>query len=385
MSTFLHPSDFPRRILLCVTGMSPQIVTETLYALAVRAEPAFVPTELHLISTAEGLERARLMLLDPGFDHLHRLRADYDLPEIAVHLHAIGDAAGQPLADIRTPQDNAAAANAISRLLAELTADPDAAVHVSIAGGRKTMGYYLGYCLSLYGRPQDRLSHVLVKPDYESLPDFFYPTPETRVLLDRRDRPLDAAKATVDLAEIPFVSLREHLPARLLEGASFADAIRAAGQAQIAPHLTIDIARRTVCCNDVEVELSPQTFAYYAWIAWRCLDEVAPGGLVPLAEFNSPSGSLREGLRLFGEEMFGNEYEAGYDHWQQWKPGDFSRSGNNWISLRFNDVNKRLDEALGPFTARPFRLVSEKIRGNLSGHRLLLEPEQITLVERDPS
>ena len=30
------------------------------------------------------------------------------------------------------------------------------------------MGFYLGYALSLYGRTQDRLSHVLVSSPYES-------------------------------------------------------------------------------------------------------------------------------------------------------------------------------------------------------------------------
>jgi CRISPR-associated protein (TIGR02584 family) len=59
----------------------------------------------------------------------------------------------------------------------ELTADPDCAIHASIAGGRKTMGFYLGYALSLFGRPQDRLSHVLVSSPFESNQNFFYPLP----------------------------------------------------------------------------------------------------------------------------------------------------------------------------------------------------------------
>ena len=36
--------SYPRRILLCVTGLTPQILTETLYALAVQRQPPFVPT-----------------------------------------------------------------------------------------------------------------------------------------------------------------------------------------------------------------------------------------------------------------------------------------------------------------------------------------------------
>ena len=60
-----HPSAYPRRILLAVTGLSPQIVTETLYALAVAPEPgarAFVPSEIHLVTTRSGAEKARLAL-----------------------------------------------------------------------------------------------------------------------------------------------------------------------------------------------------------------------------------------------------------------------------------------------------------------------------------
>jgi CRISPR-associated protein (TIGR02584 family) len=64
-----QPDQFPRRILVAVTGLSPQIVTETLYALAVAPTTnAFIPTEMHLITTRSGAEKARLALLseEPG-------------------------------------------------------------------------------------------------------------------------------------------------------------------------------------------------------------------------------------------------------------------------------------------------------------------------------
>ncbi|MGF1642988.1 MAG: CRISPR-associated ring nuclease Csm6, partial [Thiotrichales bacterium] len=160
-----------RRILLAVTGLSPQVVTETVYALACHPNEPWIPHEIHLITTREGAERARLALLsgEPGW--FHRLRRDYSLPEIAFntgHIHILSDASGLPLDDIRTPTDNERAADQITDHLRRLTADPGSEVHVSIAGGRKTMGYYLGYALSLFGRPQDRLSHVLVSEPFES-------------------------------------------------------------------------------------------------------------------------------------------------------------------------------------------------------------------------
>jgi len=163
------PSAFPRRVLLAVAGLSPQIVTETLYALAMRGEPVSIPTEVRLITSSEGAQRARLSLLsaDPGW--FGRLCRDYGLPPISfseAHIEVLHDADGNVLADIRDPDDNARVADQITETVRALTADPECALHVSIAGGRKTMGYYAGYALSLFGRPQDRLSHVLVSEPF---------------------------------------------------------------------------------------------------------------------------------------------------------------------------------------------------------------------------
>jgi CRISPR-associated protein (TIGR02584 family) len=63
-----------------------------------------------------------------------------------------------------------------------LTRDPESAVFFSIAGGRKSMGACLTIAAQLYRRPQDRLYHVLVSPEFESCRDFFYPPPESRPL-----------------------------------------------------------------------------------------------------------------------------------------------------------------------------------------------------------
>lgn len=180
-----NPIAFPRRVLLAVTGLSPQIVTETLYGLAVTRQPAFIPTEVRLITTSAGAESAERSLLgaDPGW--FTRLCTDHALPPIAfslAHIQIIRDAAGQPLADIRDPADNARVADQITETIRALTADPDCALHVSIAGGRKTMGYYAGYALSLFGRAQDRLSHVLVATPTSQTASFSTraPTPPMR-------------------------------------------------------------------------------------------------------------------------------------------------------------------------------------------------------------
>ncbi len=269
------PEQYPRRVLVATAGLTPQVVTETLYALAVERRGPFVPTEVHLATTAEGAERARLSLLggDPGW--FTRLREDYGLPEIRFteeQIHVLHDAAGRPLADIRTETDNRAAADQITELLRGFTADPEAAVHVSMAGGRKTLGFFLAYALSLLGRPQDRLSHVLVTPPFESHPEFYYPTPKRRVIHTPPpdSRPLDTSKARVSLAEIPFVRLRDWLPEAVLRHASsYSEAVEAAQQRLGPPELVFDPSVSSVEAGGVPVRLAPADWAFYSWLARR--------------------------------------------------------------------------------------------------------------------
>lgn len=256
-----------RKILLCVTGLSPQVVTETLYALAVSRDEPFIPEEIHLLTTAEGAERARLALLsdEPGW--FEKLRVDYDLPNILFNQDSItvlSDKNGSPLSDIRSPADNAAAADTITELVRKLTEDSNTALHVSIAGGRKTMGFYLGYALSLYGREQDELSHILVSEEFESSWNFFYPTPYSQIIEVRDQKLADTRTAKVTLAEIPFVSLRHGLPQSLLNGSSgFSDTVDAARQSFTPGRLQIDKRSCQLICGTHELHLKPAEFAFY--------------------------------------------------------------------------------------------------------------------------
>ena len=273
-----HPEDHPRRILLAVTGLSPQIVTETVYALAVASAPPhrpFIPTEVRLITTNEGAERAKLSLLHPQSGWFHRLRADYALPSIAFepeHIHVLEDADGRPLCDIRTPEDNTRAADTIIDVVRALTRNDDGALHVSIVGGRKTMGFYLGYALSLYGREQDRLSHVLVSLPYESHREFFYPTPKSELIhsSEPNSRPYDARDAVVTLAKIPFVRLREGLNPGLMEGTASFSAVVAVAQRALPPlGLKLDPASQMVSAGGESFTIKPILFAFYWMLAER--------------------------------------------------------------------------------------------------------------------
>lgn len=268
-----NPSDYPRRILVAVTGLSPQILTETLYAL-VKQKHSFIPTEIHVLTTVQGAERIKLQLLsdDPGWLRQLVDELGIPMPEFGYeNIHVIQGLDGQALADIRTPQENDFMADMVMKLIQSLTSDRHSAVHASIAGGRKTMGFYLGYAMSLFGREQDSMSHVLVSPEYEGHFDFFYPTSDSRIIYanDPRRTPLDTRNATVQLADIPFIRLRHMIPGdiRAQQKNSYSDFIDKA-QAQFPePELTISVPDRTLIIEGTRIKLSAVLFTWYHLLA----------------------------------------------------------------------------------------------------------------------
>ncbi|MDO8252375.1 MAG: CRISPR-associated ring nuclease Csm6 [Rhodoferax sp.] len=346
-----NPADFPRRVLLAVSGLTPQIVTETIYALAADEHAPFVPTEVHLITSAEGAHRAELSLLSDDLGWFHKLCADYHLPGVRFdrsHIHVMRDAHGQPMNDIRSPSDNQAAADFITAQVRAITADPSCALHASIAGGRKTMGFYLGYALSLYGRAQDRLSHVLVSEPFESSYDFFYPTPYSRVLQTRDGQLADTALAQVTLADIPFVSLRHGLPTALLAGqASFNDAVAAVRAALAPAQLVLDLPHQRILAAGREVALPPAELALLAVFARRTLQGheplPAPTKGVPdaiwakryLVEYRRITGTLAD------IESTERALRDGMD--------------GEYFSQRKSKLDRRLKTALGP-AAEAYRI-----------------------------
>lgn len=368
------PRTCSRRILLAVTGLSPQIVTETLYALAIATDPPFIPTEIHLVTTAEGAERARLALLSDKLGWFHRLCHDYALPSIAfdaTHIHVLRDTDGRPMSDIRSPQDNLACADFITEQVRTLTADPDTALHVSIAGGRKTMGFFLGYALSLFGRPQDRLSHVLVSEPFENTWAFFYPTPYENVIETADKKLADARDARVSLAEIPFVSLRHGLPSALLDGRANFNATVDAARAALGPaRLEIDLGSREVRAAGRSFRLPPAELAILAVFARRALagEPALPAPPKDVPDMAWAARYLRELRAIVGplRDMSSAEHalRGGMD--------------GSYFSSRLSKLRSALDKHLGP-AASAYRIDDGGNRPHR--YRLALEAEAVQLLE----
>lgn len=344
----MSDTEAKRRVLLLVTGLTPQVVTETVYALAVQATDPWIPTEVHLITTARGWERARLTLLSDRPGWFRRLISDFGLPPIAFDLdliHVPDGKDGQPLEDIRTPEDNQLVADFITEQVRCLTQDAAAELHASIAGGRKTMGFYLGYALSLYGRDQDRLSHVLVAPPFESHPAFFYPTPAEQVIFTAgpNGEPLDTRDAEIVLADIPFVRMRHGIPLELRNGTTrFSAAVTAASRALGPPELVIDLDRRRVKAAGMVIAVPPADLAFYAWFARRRLEDEAwlPG--VTEKDFEGRSESYRD--------CFLAEYRRIDPLGDEGRVADRLKHGmdRGYFEQRKSKLHERLRKALGP-------------------------------------
>jgi CRISPR-associated protein (TIGR02584 family) len=274
-------STKPKTILLCVAGMTPQIVTETLWALWHEQQQPV--DEIRVITTLAGRDRIKQELLDPARGRFAAFCRDFGIDpqritfnEKTIALLQLPD--GSQLEDIRTAADNEHAANHICQIVRELTKDPNVRLHASVAGGRKTMSIYLTAAMQLFGRVHDSLSHVLVSEEFETLRDFYYkpPLPTELEVKDRQTgqtRRLSTAHAQIHLADIPFIRLRGVLSHWIVEeGRTYSDFVRRAQDdldlLEATHDLRLNLRDRTVSVADRRVKLAEREFFLYLLFAY---------------------------------------------------------------------------------------------------------------------
>ena len=218
--------------LLAVVGITPAILTETVWALAQgkRRIPPVIPDDVVAITTRRGAQTITEQLLTAyedfgGLTVWQALRrallgsgAHAD-SRLTLHVRQIGSpnpATGQTefLEDIRTEEQNLAAADFILQQVREQTVADDRRLIASLAGGRKTMSALLHAAFTHLARPQDRLTHVLVDEPFDGglQPLFFYPTQPVQKLVSRDKKTFLAREARIELAEVPFAPLRVRFP-----------------------------------------------------------------------------------------------------------------------------------------------------------------------------
>ena len=272
----------PRTILLATVGITPAVLTETVWALAHPARKGaevVIPDEVFVLSTLRGAREVEKLLLVPdgGWNRMVAAMKKEGLPvdgKLSFGKASIRvlERDKEFLEDIRTGEENEAVADLFLREIRSFTENPRTRLFASIAGGRKTMGALLLSCMSLLGREQDRVLHVLVNEPFDSRldPPVLFPAsrskhrwrnPETGKV-----ETLRAADVRLDLIDLPFVKMRgwyqdkfKELPPR------YSDLVRAAQSSgpkatSQKPVLKFDFKDGALFADDDRIKLSPVEF-----------------------------------------------------------------------------------------------------------------------------
>jgi len=209
----------PRKILIAVTGMSPAVLTETIWALA-KESPPVIPDEVIVLTTAAGQTAIKDQLFGPDriWDELRNfIIGDHDdsrlvfcpQPSNVKVFTCITHGKRVPLKNIDSLEHNNAVGDCILDELWAHTEKPDTRLIISIAGGYKSMSALMMSCLSLLGRPDDRVTHVLISPPFEeSGLGFYFPSQPRQFLQTRGGHKVLASKASICLFDVPWVPFR---------------------------------------------------------------------------------------------------------------------------------------------------------------------------------
>lgn len=262
-----------KNILLAACGLSPQVITETLYALLHEGRQ---PHAVQVITTRPGKERLLAGLFDASRPRLATLLADFsirreDLDFSQANIHTLKNSAGAEIDDIVTAEDDEVLLQACLDLAFRFSREPDTAVWFLVAGGRKTMTSCLTLAAQLYGRPQDRILHVLVSPEFESCRDFWYPPRQsvTVQLHDEHGQPIfkETRYAEIRLITIPFVSVRNLLDDTLLDRPRPPAELMQSLIRDTPRTLTVNLAEGKITYGQMEMDLHPSRLALYAYFA----------------------------------------------------------------------------------------------------------------------
>jgi CRISPR-associated protein (TIGR02584 family) len=262
-----------KNILLAVCGLSPQVITETLFALQ---QTGRTVDAIHIITTQQGKARILATLLEPGAGYYFRYLREYEQEIRRIDfgpptIHIVCDGQEREIPDIRDETDNEQLLRICLDLTFRFTKDPETTVYFSLAGGRKTMSSCLALAAQMYGRSQDRLFHVLVSPEFESHPDFFYPPKISRLLelRDEKGNPYlkETRYAELTLVHLPFVSIRERLGEKYLKKPMDPATLMMSLVREDQTRLVINLLHKKVIYRGRELDMMPARLALYAFFA----------------------------------------------------------------------------------------------------------------------
>lgn len=375
-------------VLILAVGTTPQIITETIYAL-IHDSPPIRPEKIYVVTTSTGKAIVTDRLLKNGkfdeFVHEFRLEGltigddDFFVPR---------DGKGREIDDIIGSRESEAMGDCITSLVRTLSQDSRVRLHCSIAGGRKTMSFYMGAALQLFGRPWDRLYHVLVPPEFESHPLFFYKPKKNRVIESRLPdgtmTKLETKNARIHLAELPFIRLRDKLS---LQGKSFHDLVKE-GQEKIdtatfQPEIFVSIPDRTVRIGPFSIQMNPTHLIVYAELLRNKTNGCRHPEQPYCHECTDCFQSLSSLLSEQALDRMIHDYRNIYRHapsradelHAKWK----KRTGTESIRQVLSKISRSITEKVPDERIRPYYVVSTKRIYADSRYGVRIEKRKITL------
>lgn len=372
-----------KKILIAVCGLTPQVITETLYALYQQDR---LPDSVRLLTTRRGKAACNAHLLSPEDGAYYRLLDEYGIPRDRIAFSArqiltVSDETGNEPDDISGEEESGQFLQLCMEQAFEATRDSDAQVFFSIAGGRKTMGACLALAAQCYGRPQDRLYHVLVSPEFESSREFYFPPRQSReiTLKDAEGQPYrkETRFAKISLLSMPFFSVRDRLTEKHLKQPESPTSLMLSMVREKRPELLIDLAARKLVWKGIECDLMPARLALYAFFAMLkkeadCSRKSCKGCeecFVPVAGVFERDGLIADLYRRI---------EPGKDHDAMSDTGITAISAENFNAYR-SKLRRDLERAFGPLEADRLEIITRGRRPN-TRYGLALEREQIRIV-----
>jgi len=324
--------------LVASIGLSPAVLTETIWALATASEDPVVPERVIVVTTSLGRRRLVEALFDQGgWEALLIALEERGIPvEGRLKFGNIGDSIrafpsadrSAELDDIRSEADNGIVAETLCEIVRGLADDEERPIIASLAGGRKTTGALLHSVMTLFGRAQDRLTHVLVDAPFDRVPHFLFPGWPAEVLHPDTGKFISTGDARLRLAEVPFVPLRYLFHRDLKRSAGSYSRLIAQVRNWVLNidhdlEVSLNADRGEVFVNGKPIQLSAFEFGFYLFFAKR-----AAAGRSPIAAY----ADLDEPLRELAHE---HQQADDFGHWSQdllEREFDIKEDARKWAS-----------------------------------------------------
>ena len=263
-------------ILVISVGITPQIVTETLFYYYKLAKTIRKFSKIVLITTEAGREKLVEELFDNKWLNKLENKLGFKANQIPLKeddIHVIKDKDGQPIWDVRNTEESKYETKLLFHLFKELTNDADSRLTVTVAGGRKSMGVSTGLALQLFGRDQDEMIHIIVPQERFNDKEWFFP----------EDPKCESEK--IEVSDIPFIKIRKLVsdtlnvddPDELLE-------IAQTRLDEVSPIQHLVIQKNSIIIDSNTIQLSPLNMMVWRYLARKKIEnctsdpnEICPG------------------------------------------------------------------------------------------------------------